>query len=117
MYNCPDVETSLRALDTASDDDASNGTDEAYTITDTATVADLTKALQADAMAISSSGSSSSQVDVDDDDNDMMLTKEQFDALYSSNAAKRNGMANAFHHWPNGVVVVEIDPRFCKLNE
>lgn len=48
------------------------------------------------------------------DDDDMILTKEQIDALYSLNAAKRNGLKSAFHHWPLGVVAFEIDPTFRK---
>lgn len=50
----------------------------------------------------------------DDDDDDMILTQEQIDALYSINAAKRNGLKSAFHHWPLGVVAFEIDPTFRK---
>lgn len=48
------------------------------------------------------------------DDDDMILNKEQIDALYSLNAAKRNGLKSAFHHWPLGTVSVEIDPTFRK---
>lgn len=48
------------------------------------------------------------------DDDDMILAKEQIDALYSSNAVKRNGLKSAFHHWPLGVVAFEIDPTFSK---
>lgn len=48
------------------------------------------------------------------DENDMILSKEQIDALYSLNAAKRNGLKAAFHHWPMGVVAFEIDPTFRK---
>lgn len=47
-------------------------------------------------------------------DDDMILSKEQVDALYSLNAAKRNGLKSAFHHWPMGVVAFEIDPTFRK---
>jgi hypothetical protein len=47
-------------------------------------------------------------------DDDMILTKEQIDALYSLNAAKRNGLKSAFHHWPLGLVPFEIDPTFRK---
>lgn len=48
------------------------------------------------------------------DDDDMILEKYQIDALYSLNAAKRNGLKNAFHHWPLGIVAFEIDPTFSK---
>lgn len=47
-------------------------------------------------------------------DDDMILSKEQIDALYSLNAAKRNGLKSAFHHWPMGLVAFEIDPTFRK---
>lgn len=50
----------------------------------------------------------------DDDSGDMILTKEQIDALYSLNAAKRNGLKSSFHHWPLGIVAFEIDPTFSK---
>ena len=48
------------------------------------------------------------------DDDDMILSKEQIDALYSLNAAKRNGLKSAFHHWPLGILPFEIDPTFSK---
>lgn len=48
------------------------------------------------------------------DDDDMILSKEQIDALYSLNAAKRNGLKSVFHHWPMGLVAFEIDPTFRK---
>jgi hypothetical protein len=48
------------------------------------------------------------------DDDDMLLSSEQIDALYSSNAVKRNGLKSVFHHWPGGVVAFEIDPTFSK---
>lgn len=48
------------------------------------------------------------------DDDDMILSKEQIDALYSLNAVKRNGLKSAFHHWPMGIVAFEIDPTFRK---
>lgn len=48
------------------------------------------------------------------DDDDMILSKEQIDALYTLNAAKRNGLKSAFHHWPMGIVAFEIDPTFRK---
>lgn len=49
-----------------------------------------------------------------DDEDDMILSEEQVDALFSLNAAKRNGLKNAFHHWPMGIVPFEIDPTFSK---
>lgn len=48
------------------------------------------------------------------DDDDMILSKEQIDALYPLNAAKRNGLKSAFHQWPMGSVAFEIDPTFRK---
>jgi hypothetical protein len=51
---------------------------------------------------------------VNDDSDDMVLSKDQIDALYSLNAAKRNGLKSSFHHWPLGVVAFEIDPTFSK---
>jgi hypothetical protein len=50
----------------------------------------------------------------DDAEDDMVLSKEQIDALFSVNAAKRNGLKSAFHHWPSGRVAFEIDPTFRK---
>lgn len=43
------------------------------------------------------------------DVDDMILNREQMDELYSPNAAKRNGLKTAFHHWPNAVVQYEFD--------
>lgn len=43
------------------------------------------------------------------DVDDMILNREQMDELYSPNAAKRNGLKTAFHHWPNAVVLYEFD--------
>lgn len=53
---------------------------------------------------------------MDDDSDDMVLTKDQIDTLYSFTGAKRNGLKSAFHHWPNAVVPLEIDPTFSELN-
>lgn len=49
---------------------------------------------------------------MDDDSDDMVLTKEQIDILFSTKAAKRNGLKSAFHHWPAGTVPFQIDPTF-----
>ena len=49
---------------------------------------------------------------MDDADDDMVLTKEQKEALFSTNSAKRNGLVSTFHHWPNGVVPYDIDMTF-----
>lgn len=57
---------------------------------------------------------SNETVTSDDYDDDMILSKEQIDALYSLNAVKRNGLKSAFHHWPLGFVAFEIDPTFRK---
>lgn len=46
---------------------------------------------------------------------DMRLSKEQFEALFSKKANARNGLASAFHHWPEGAVPVEFDTE--KLSE
>lgn len=48
----------------------------------------------------------------DGNDEEMILTKEQIDFLFSTNAAKRNGLKSAFHHWPNAIVPFEIDSSF-----
>lgn len=53
---------------------------------------------------------------MDDDSDDMVLTKEQIDALFSDAFAKRNGLKSIFHHWQAGVVPYEIDPNFSELN-
>lgn len=53
---------------------------------------------------------------MDDDSDDMVLTKEQIDALFSTNFAKRNGLKSIFHHWQAGVVPYEIDPNFSEMN-
>lgn len=42
----------------------------------------------------------------------MLLTKAQYDALFSDNALKRHGLSKSFHHWPNGIVPVVIDRGF-----
>lgn len=55
-----------------------------------------------------------SNVILPSDEDDMILSQEQIDALFSLNAAKRNGLKNAFHHWPMGIVAFEIDPTFSK---
>jgi hypothetical protein len=43
---------------------------------------------------------------------DMGLSKAQYDALFSLNSTKRNGLKNAFNHWPGAVVPFEIDQTF-----
>lgn len=48
--------------------------------------------------------------DDEDDENDMLLTKKQFDSLYSLNAVKRNGLASEINRWPGGVLQYHIDP-------
>lgn len=45
------------------------------------------------------------------DIDDMILNREQMDELYSPNAAKRNGLKTAFHHWPNALVLYEFDSK------
>lgn len=60
-----------------------------------------------------SDGESESQDDSDEDD--MILSKEQIEAMYSVNSVKRNGLAKAFHHWPQAIVPFEIDRNFRKL--
>jgi Astacin (Peptidase family M12A) len=39
---------------------------------------------------------------------DMLLTRDQYDSLYSNNAIKRNGHFNTFEHWPEGVIPFKI---------
>lgn len=46
---------------------------------------------------------------------DMMLDKEQMDALYSQSSMKRTGLKNAFHHWPMAIVPYEVDPAYGEL--
>ncbi|KAG5679812.1 hypothetical protein PVAND_009350 [Polypedilum vanderplanki] len=50
--------------------------------------------------------------DNDDEEGDMILSEEQIEAMYSTNAAKRNGFSSAFHHWPQAVVPFEIDKSY-----
>lgn len=104
MYNCPDYEAAKTSNDTLADESPtqfSNGSFEGLDIMKDNTTDDLMDA--------------GSRVQNDDDfDDDMILTKEQIDELYSLNAAKRNGLKSAFHHWPQGAVAVEIDPTFRK---
>lgn len=56
----------------------------------------------------------SNETRFNDDEDDMILSKEQIDALYSTNAHKRSGLKSAFRHWPQGVLSFEIDPTFRK---
>lgn len=48
--------------------------------------------------------------DEEDDENDMVLTKKQFDSLYSLSSVKRNGLASEINRWPGGVLQYHIDP-------
>lgn len=41
---------------------------------------------------------------------DLMLTKAQYDSLYSDKAFKRHGLAQAVRHWPNATMHVKFDP-------
>jgi hypothetical protein len=52
-------------------------------------------------------------VEIDDED-DMILSKEQENALYSKNSLKRNGLKSVFKQWPAGLVPFEIDTSFSK---
>lgn len=48
--------------------------------------------------------------DDEDDENDMLLTKKQFDSLYSLSSVKRNGLTSEINRWPGGVLQYHIDP-------
>lgn len=39
----------------------------------------------------------------------MLLEQKQYDLLFT-NDAKRHGIANPFHYWPNGVVPIKFHP-------
>lgn len=43
---------------------------------------------------------------------DMILSKDQYDALFSNNALKRHGLTKTFRHWPNATVPVKFDEIF-----
>lgn len=50
------------------------------------------------------------------DEDDMVLTKDQFNALYTTKAVKRNGLTSAFDRWPSGVLTYQINTTaFSKL--
>lgn len=112
MYNCPDFGASI-AVNNA-------------TTTNPTPLAQFTNGVTVKKGVNKSEDKTSSSVGAKDemelnlndtitnDDDDMMLSKEQIDALYSSNAAKRNGLKSAFHYWPLGTVAFEIDPNFSK---
>lgn len=42
----------------------------------------------------------------------MILTKAQYDTLFSNKAIKRHGLSNSFRHWPNATVPVQFDDVF-----
>lgn len=39
----------------------------------------------------------------------MILTKRQYDALFSDKSFKRHGLTKAFRHWDGGIVPVKFD--------
>jgi hypothetical protein len=80
---------------------------------DTNAINDLTMAITTDDEAKIAAELNDTNSD-DDVGDDMILRQDQIDALYSLNAAKRNGLKNVFHHWPQGVVPIVIDPIFYK---
>ena len=55
------------------------------------------------------------QADEEEDEvdlGDMMLTKSQYKALYSSKSFARNGLTEAVKQWPNATLPVVINPEF-----
>lgn len=48
---------------------------------------------------------------------DMILTKEQSEALFSKKAGQRAALAEVFHHWPQGIVPYLISPGFSELKQ
>lgn len=131
MYNCPDFDNAQRTAMTMDGrilTQSSNGM--AMMITGVASrgissiMADNTS--NDDLVMIQKNQQQHSDVKINDTNNlndthattdgedDMILNKEQIDALYSLNAAKRNGLKSAFHHWPMGIVPFEIDSTFSK---
>lgn len=42
----------------------------------------------------------------------MILTKAQYDDLFSENTMKRHGLSKTFRHWDNGLVPVKFDKGF-----
>lgn len=42
----------------------------------------------------------------------MVLTKAQYDDLFSENTMKRHGLAKSFRHWDHGIVPVKFDKGF-----
>lgn len=112
MYNCPNSEEdeAARMADNGATTPESNGVtvDEVELNKTRDNSDDLPRSLVDDGSELNSTGTMA------DDEDDMVLSKEQIDALYSLNAVKRNGLKSAFHHWPLGVVAFEIDPTFRK---
>lgn len=45
---------------------------------------------------------------------DMILSKQQVDALYSKDPSQRAGVADVFFRWPKGIVPFEIDASLSK---
>jgi Astacin (Peptidase family M12A) len=113
MYNCPNYEASItvNGTSTKSTTQFPNGVDGEQTPAKPInTTRDNGDDLEKDGMKLKPNDTLTN----DDSDDDMVLSKIQLDALYSLNAAKRNGLKSAFHHWPLGVVAFEIDPTFRK---
>lgn len=80
------------------------------------TIVDLPKLdLNSQQFIDNTTSNSTETTDTDDDEEDMILSKEQMDALYSTNAMKRNGLKSVFNHWPMGVVIFQIDESFSKF--
>lgn len=117
MYNCPSSVPSTIARDEGNPTQITNGVaikrvglEDSNNNNNTSSDDDLSMVAEArDDIDVGTNDTVTS-----DYDDDMILSKEQIDALYSLNAVKRNGLKSAFHHWPLGFVAFEIDPTFRK---
>lgn len=119
MYNCPSSVPSTIAMDEGNPTQITNGVaikrvalNKVEDNNNNNTSSDDDPSMVSEARADIDVGTSDTVTS--DYDDDMVLSKEQIDALYSLNAVKRNGLKSAFHHWPLGFVAFEIDPTFRK---
>lgn len=126
MYHCPNFEVPTiksngNSLGSEAMEAQSSNGNETNEMTDKTSTNDQMMVSDENDMEISNSNHNNIYMNDDDDNNndddedDMILTQEQYDALYTLNAVKRNGLKSAFHHWPMGIVPFEIDPTFCKI--
>lgn len=125
MYNCPKLEASMIGVNGTTTKDTKNPTQFTNgatikrvrlnkTTDNTSTTTDEPRTAQMESDMESNQNDTDTDTDTSDDENDMLLSEEQFDALFSLNAAKRNGLKSAFAHWPGAEVPFEIDPAFRK---